>query len=338
MKRDLRIPNTPRFSGEVTVVIVLSTEIHWEAEMSEEIGETEMYELVKRLYEDALDAVKQWKHDHENFSFSDPELCLLQEDVVDATRLLNDAEQRWKEAVEAHDMLKASYDLLQLVLPCVLINAPTTLSICKQDFKHILCEFYARYHREQHSIQCMVLDIPFPKSVVTAVHLFLRRNEHLAATLMQIQDIDDPRNGMLMFKPVEYAFNHCQLSFIRDYDDSFKLKLFDVSIRDTKLIDYITDPYQRQVVIDAVLVVDLKNRCKFNLETTFGQLDGKNIHFHTIQRPFYRCLNLQARLAHRLALQQGWIDDSFQFNDFWSDGSDSSFKMNKILQSMFNNS
>jgi hypothetical protein len=231
--------------------------------------------------------------------------------------------------------LITSYDLLQLVLPNVLTNAPTSLSGRNQDFKHNLCQFYGCYRRKQRWIQCMVLDIPFPKAVVTAAHLFRRSNEYLAFPLMQIQDIDDPKNGMLMFKPLEYAFDHFQISFIAEGDrTSFKLKLFDQSIQNTLLIDFIRDPNQRQVVMDAISIANPKKRCKFDLQTTFGHIDGKRVAFPSPSRPFNRCLNLQARLAYMIALKKGSFDASYQFDDFWSEGMSLEDKMEIFQQSI----
>ncbi|CEG43198.1 uncharacterized protein PHALS_13412 [Plasmopara halstedii] len=54
---------------------------------------------------------------------------------------------------------------------------------------------------------------------------------------MRISDIDDEKNGLLLLKPLEYALDHFQISFIRDEMDVFRLKLFDHSINDTRIID-----------------------------------------------------------------------------------------------------
>jgi hypothetical protein len=232
-------------------------------------------------------------------------------------------------------MLNTSYDLLQLVLPQVLTNAPTSLSARNQDFKRNLCEFYGCFCRKKRWIQCMVLDIAFPKVLVTAAHLFRRSNEYLAVPLMQIEDIDDTRNGMLMFKPLKYAFDHFQISFIAEEDgNSFILKLFDQSLQATLLIDLITDKNQRQVLINAVSNENLDNRCTYNLQTTFGEIDGKRITFYSPNRPFNRCLNLQARLAYMIALKKGSIDASYQFKDFWSEGMSLEDKMEIFQRSI----
>jgi hypothetical protein len=218
-------------------------------------------------------------------------------------------------------ILNISYNLLQLMLPNALTNAPTSLSDREQDFKHSLCQFYSCYGRKQKWIQCIVLNIPFPKSVVSAVHLFRRSNEYLLFPLMQIKDINNPKNGMLMFIPLKYAFDHFQISFIAGKKDctSFTLKLFDHSIQNTPLIDFIKDSNQRQVLMDAISISNPKKRCKFDLQTTFGDIDGKTIVFSSPNRPFHRCLNLQARLANMIALKKRSIEDSYQFDDFWSE-------------------
>ncbi|KAG3124857.1 hypothetical protein PC128_g27424 [Phytophthora cactorum] len=65
--------------------------------------------------------------------------------------------------------------------------------------------------------------------------------------MMQISDIDDVKNGLLLFKPLEHAFDYFQISFIRDDTDAFRLKLFDPDIRDTRLID-LTDRNGNQVL------------------------------------------------------------------------------------------
>ena len=54
---------------------------------------------------------------------------------------------------------------------------------------------------------------------------------------------------------------------------------------------------------------------------TFGELDGRRIEFgDSLSRPFKRCLNLQARLARNSALNRGWINQEYDFKDFWSEG------------------
>jgi hypothetical protein len=83
----------------------------------------------------------------------------------------------------------------------------------------------------------MLLNVAFPNSLVMASDLFRRSNEYLSLVMMQISEIDDERNGLLLFKHLEYAFDNFQISFILDDTNTFLLKLFDPSLRGIRLID-----------------------------------------------------------------------------------------------------
>ena len=50
----------------------------------------------------------------------------------------------------------------------------------------------------------------------------------------------------------------------------------------------------------------------------FGDLDGAPLHFapDNLLRPATRALNFQARRARQYALRQGWIQESWNFEDF----------------------
>ena len=49
-------------------------------------------------------------------------------------------------------------------------------------------------------------------------------------------DIDDARNGLLLFKPVEWAFDCSRLSFY-EIDGNFVIFINDAAIYDVKLFD-----------------------------------------------------------------------------------------------------
>ncbi|TDH64713.1 hypothetical protein CCR75_009760 [Bremia lactucae] len=97
----------------------------------------------------------------------------------------------------------------------------------------------------------MLLDVAFPKSLVTAPHLFRRSNEDVADEFLKISDIDDVKNGIVLFKPLKYAFDHFHISFVRDNTGDFCLKLFDPNIRNTRLTDMVIDSSRNKKVLDA---------------------------------------------------------------------------------------
>ncbi|KAL7688464.1 hypothetical protein Plhal304r1_c019g0068641 [Plasmopara halstedii] len=127
--------------------------------------------------------------------------------------------------------------------------------------------------------------------------------------MMQISDIDDVKNGLLLFRPLKYAFNHFQISFIRDEADAFRLRIFDPSIRGISLIDLadhngIIVFSADQIRLLHISVSSSKKPCRFDVRTTFGDVNGSTLTFTGLERPFYRCLNLQARVARMVALMK----------------------------------
>ncbi|POM70389.1 Crinkler (CRN) family protein [Phytophthora palmivora] len=229
--------------------------------------------------------------------------------------------------------------LLEAMLPHMLTNAPTMHTDRKKHFKDELCKIFGCYRRNNTWVRYMLLDVEFPKSLAIASHLFRRNmlldvefpkslaiashlfrrsNEYLSLLMMQIPDIDDVKNGLLLFKPLKYAFDHFQISFIRDDTDVFRLKLFDPDIRNIRLID-IENHSQKKTKCSESISLTEEEPCHFDVETTFGDVDGSILTFTGIERPFYRCLNLQARLARIVALKKQWIDASYDFKEFWSE-------------------
>ncbi|KAJ0390166.1 hypothetical protein P43SY_011543 [Pythium insidiosum] len=128
-------------------------------------------------------------------------------------------------------------ELQESLLHHVLLDAPTSTSARSNHFKENLCATYD-CNMGSGKLRCMLLDTALPSELVIASHLFRRKNEFLSEKLMGISDIDDVRNGLLLFKPLEHAFDHFQISFIYDQSSSeFRLKIFDQSVRPQRLPD-----------------------------------------------------------------------------------------------------
>ncbi|KAG5177391.1 hypothetical protein JKP88DRAFT_332340 [Tribonema minus] len=83
--------------------------------------------------------------------------------------------------------------------------------------KASLIDAYSNVRRmdgHKQLVFCMLLQ-QLPISTITAARLFPRRS-HSTAHRLGIEDIDDVRNGLLLFKPLKRAFHHSQLCFIWD--------------------------------------------------------------------------------------------------------------------------
>ena len=79
-------------------------------------------------------------------------------------------------------------------------------------------------------MRCMLFNMDFPKSVVIASHLFPRKLEKLCNTLFGFEDLDDVRNGLLLFRPLEAQCDRFNISFIPANDGNVRLKVVNSQI------------------------------------------------------------------------------------------------------------
>jgi hypothetical protein len=106
----------------------------------------------------------------------------------------------------------------------------------------------------------MLLDTGLPKSFVIASHLFRRANEFIAKELMNIENIDDEKNGLLLFRPIESAFDAFDLRFIYDKSqDTFITKLFNPEYKNKLLIDNMDQNLFAKLVNDMRLPDNWRN-------------------------------------------------------------------------------
>jgi hypothetical protein len=58
-------------------------------------------------------------------------------------------------------------------------------------------------------LRCMLLNELLPYSSVIAAHLLKREWDYLSRELADVDDVDNVRNGLLLYKPLEWAFDTC---------------------------------------------------------------------------------------------------------------------------------
>jgi hypothetical protein len=239
-------------------------------------------------------------------------------------------------------------ELHELLLRHVLLGAETqsltyTQTLGALCFKPELCIVYdCNASADDKALRCMLLDTALPCELVVACHLFRRRTAFLAEKLMGISDIDDVRNGLLLFAPLKQAFKQFQISFVYDpKSDAFRLTIFDPHVAHQQLVDRLDDA-QRGILLQSHAVpTDWKDQgsmilpgTEYDLQTTFSDLEGRALCFRSLARPFKRCLSLQARLARINALEKYWIesDEEEDFPDFVSEGMSVAEKMELFFQ------
>jgi hypothetical protein len=194
----------------------------------------------------------------------------------------------------------------------------------------------------------MLLNCYLPSAIVTAAHIFRRSNEHIAQYLLGIENIDDVKNGLLLFKPLEKAFDKFQIGFVyNDSDDTFRMKIFNNNpvFRNLLLIDFIPPSVVlKDMKLDlTALPTDwryskmpvLAPGTNYNLLTKFSDLEGTCLSFKNLNRPYKRCLNLQARIAYTEAIKNDTMEPSdYVFKDYWSEGLTVNDKIGPYFRSM----
>lgn len=146
-------------------------------------------------------------------------------------------------------------------------------------------------------LRCMMTGCMLPRLDVCAAHLIGNCMQVYALKCFGISDIDSPKNGLLVVKPIEEAFDDSRLCFSFDVTrNSFILHVLDASYLTRKLSDH------PQLTRSTKKI--LGNR-------TFGDLEGLPLQFPNSKRPFKRVLQFQARQAIALATGRGTLPETF---------------------------
>ena len=146
-------------------------------------------------------------------------------------------------------------------------------------------------------------------------------------TCLDFEEINDVKNGLPLWKPIEWAFDTSRSCFTFDKTfDKFIAKVMDPSILTKKLVDI----GQEKMGTDWKLPpFPLKN-------LTFQDIDNRALEFDPGRplRPYKRVLNFQARQARTYAIRRGWQPASWDFEDYLTEGMDLSEKLKIWYNSM----
>ncbi|KAG1708035.1 hypothetical protein DVH05_024720 [Phytophthora capsici] len=262
----------------------------------------------------------------------------------------------WLDEADAAAVVADDLRLFTLMNSTLLVNnpkhfdpnfKPTEGQVQYSMKKQLVMEYECHDGKNENGdrmLLCMVMNIGLPSSVVIAAHIFRQEHVRLIDHFEQFADIDDVRNGLLLFKPIKSAFDDLDIAILVDKQDQFILKVFNPTIKKNLLVDSL-DEVQWNALGGGSVPTDWRkstssvyapNAPDFNLLTTFGELDGKPLQFPigSILRPFRCCLYFQAQLARAKALYHGWVTQNFQLDDFSSEGIALEDKMKMLFNSI----
>jgi hypothetical protein len=129
-----------------------------------------------------------------------------------------------------------------------------------------------------------------PSSIVIASHIFQHRWEKYLPSFSNFAHINDTRNGLLLYKPVEWAFDRAKLC-VEIRSGRLMFRLLDQSLKDVKLTDMAIKLRQpRQAALQ---------QAEAAIQLTYGDLDERELVFPSSSemRPSKRLLLLHAHAS-----------------------------------------
>jgi hypothetical protein len=147
------------------------------------------------------------------------------------------------------------------------------------------------------TITCQFLGIDFPTSQVTCSHIFQKKWAKSRA-IIELKEINDVQNLLLLFKPIEVAFDEGRICFLWDSSVSkFKMKVLDPAIRTKTVLDLAIRQFPK----------DSTTNVNSILNSTFEALEGNPLNTGNVL-PYKRCLAFHASRSRFEAIHiQKWI-------------------------------
>jgi hypothetical protein len=154
------------------------------------------------------------------------------------------------------------------------------------EFKDVMKQVYDQPEGHKNLFD-MATGVQLPHGAVVASYIFQWRWRRSLSTFTTFTDINDTRNGLLLYKPVDWAFGRGVLC-VEISGGCMSFRLLDPTLKNVKLTD---------------MASNLRNQCKHpnncdevDLPTTFGDLDGRKVFFppNSTMRPSQRLLALHA--------------------------------------------
>jgi hypothetical protein len=142
--------------------------------------------------------------------------------------------------------------------------------------------------------QCVAIYVLYPSNILVRIYF---DGQYWPFDQLVYYDIDDLRNGLLLYKPVEKAFDAAKLCIEVNPEGKMTFHLFDEDLRDLELADYACRLRKQANCGDRRL------EAEEDLHITFGDLDGQEVYFPNgvEMRPSKRLLAVHAVAAHWVA-------------------------------------
>jgi len=176
----------------------------------------------------------------------------------------------------------------------------------QQDFKNSLVSYYKCSHpNNANLLKCMVLNRFYDRPMVIASHIwkYCTHGDGLPEFGLHERDINSNRNGMLLCKDIEKAFDLKRICFLvhRLHQEDLYVRVLDPSLSDPA-----TSP-----IINGTGVL-------------FSDIDGAKLDHPPGNYPFRRILDFHAKLSFDSAIRRQWIAPDAAYESFFDMSIDAS--------------
>jgi hypothetical protein len=171
----------------------------------------------------------------------------------------------------------------------------------QEEFKNNLIVYYQCGQTNTKKIKCMVLNTFFDRNLVRASHIWKSSTKGIGLRKFKLKesDINNTRNGLLMYKSIEKAFDNKKLCFLYDpFVGNLYIKILCNELREK-------------------FIMDEKTRTTVNELRTFNDIDHAVLHLPPDVFPYRRLLNWHGRCSFKNAKANKWINEDEHLEDFF---------------------
>ena len=284
--------------------------------LQERLDAKKAMEEAKAKLDTAEEALKLWKQKNPEFSLTDQMFLYLQKEVERKGKDVESCRQTYNGLIQTYNELvkyipgsvaqltslrvaSAPPWIIDMALETLFETSSTVISSITQiEFKERLREFYA-VKSKSNKVRCVLLNKFLPPSIVISAHLFPKKKGKFLKPILGLNEINDVKNGLPLFKAIEHAYDRWKLILVAN-GGRIKMLILDPKLKDTTFFDYMSEFSKEKL---AYLPDHLK-------QERFGSYDQKDLVFTSDARPYKRCLNFHAVVAQQFALREGWIKNA----------------------------
>ena len=168
------------------------------------------------------------------------------------------------------------------------------------------------------NVSCHFINVTLPLNLVTVSHIFPKRFRNNGWS--PVADIDDVQNTLVLFKPIERAFDCGQLCFVWMNDQN----KFRIHILDPKLLEPTNTLFKLAERCFPKTQTGWMSLDNSLLQSPLGQFNGRFLNLQQSSMPYKRCLAFHAHRARYEAIKKKWIGENdlseLDDDEIWSPG------------------